>query len=994
ILGILRGTRIARLNIAPFQYNPVTNKIRIYENINFEINFEQANIAQTIELKKKNDSPYFKALSGQFLNYKPLESRDTLTKFPVKYVIISDPVFESQLQAFIEWKIKKGFTVIEAYTDDPNVGNTTTSIKAYLEDLYNAGTSQDPAPSFVLFVGDVAQIPAFTGNAASHISDLYYCEYTGDYFPEIYYGRFSATNAAELQPQIDKTLQYEQYLMPDPSFLNEVVMVAGMDGSHGYNWCNGQINYGTENYFNAAHGLISHTYLYPNSGSQAAEIKQNISDGVAFANYTAHCGASGWSNPAFQTSDIQNLQNQDKYCLMIGNCCSSSAYNNPECFAEAVLRAENKGALGYIGGSNSTWWDEDYYWGVGVGEITENPPPYEETTLGVYDRTFHDHGEPFEDWYITQDQIIFAGNLAVTEGKPNSAEYYWEIYCLMGDPSLMVYFSEPSELTASYASQIPLGTTSLTVITEPYAYVAISMNGTLHSATIADIDGIATVALMPFQETGIADIIITNQNYQPYFGTITVESPSGAYIILNNYQINDSLGNNNDSVDFGEIISLNIELSNIGNSTAFGLSATLSTSDTLIEITDSTQVWGNITAGNASIEPDAFAFIVQEFVPDQHKAFFTLIIQDNTSDNTWTYSLYVTLNAPVLSVCNFIIDDNAGNNNGRLDPGETANIIISSSNNGHCYAPDAIANLTSDNPDITINNSYFELDTIHIDEIKNAVFNVTIDPLATVGTILEIDFAVSSGMYFAEKTFYPMIGIILEDFETGNFEKFDWELTYPNPWLVTDNGPYEGYWCARSGSVSHMGTTEMSISFNVIAQDSISFYRKVSSEQNYDFLKFYIDGVKKDDWSGELEWNKVAFPVSIGNHTFKWVYSKDYSTSHGNDCAWIDYIVFPPVSAIVSVESETYNYNTALTNYPNPFNNNTTISFTLPEKAIISLKIYNSLGNEVFVLSDNNEFDEGIHKLTLNASSLNTGIYYCVLLTNKQKLINKLVIVK
>ncbi len=104
-----------------------------------------------------------------------------------------------------------------------------------------------------------------TGHAGGHVTDLYYFEYTGDILPELYYGRFSANNLTQLQPQIDKTLEYEQYLFPDPTFLDEVVMIAGADGSH-QTWSNGQINYGTTYYFNAAHGLLSHTYLQPEPG--------------------------------------------------------------------------------------------------------------------------------------------------------------------------------------------------------------------------------------------------------------------------------------------------------------------------------------------------------------------------------------------------------------------------------------------------------------------------------------------------------------------------------------------------------------------------------------------------------------------------------------------------------------------------------------------------------------------------------------------------------
>ena len=328
VSGYLRGMQLANLVISPVEYNPVTNTIRIYNNLLVEIVFAGADKAKTDENKAKTYSPYFKNIYSKVINHQPADAMlDTMSKFPVKYVIVSDPMFESALQPFIQWKTKRGFNVIEAYTDNPQVGTTFNSIKAYLQNLYTSATANDPAPTFVLFVGDVAQIPAY--NCGAHVSDLYYCEYSGDFLPEVYYGRFSATNVAELQPQISKTLQYEQYLMPDPSFLNEVVMIAGDDASHELTWGNGQINYGTTYYFNEAHNLVSHTYLQPEpaGANYSQSIQDDISNGVSYANYTAHGSPDGWANPSFGISDVADMTNADKYCLMVGNCCQTNTYN-------------------------------------------------------------------------------------------------------------------------------------------------------------------------------------------------------------------------------------------------------------------------------------------------------------------------------------------------------------------------------------------------------------------------------------------------------------------------------------------------------------------------------------------------------------------------------------------------------------------------------------------------------------------------------------------
>ncbi len=898
ILGYLRSVRIARMNIAPLQYNPVTNTLKVYDKVRFEIIFTGADIQKTLELKKKYASPFFESIYKTLPNHIEGPSRENLTRYPVKYVIISDRMFEDQLQPLIDWKTRKGFTIVEAYTDQPEVGTTTASIKAYIQNLYNTGTPEDPAPSFILFCGDIQQIPVWNnGNGAT---DRNYCEFTGDLMPEIYYGRFSAQNTNQFQPYIDKTIQYEEYTMPDPSFLDEVVMVAGMDAGHGHDWGNGQINYGTINYFNEDHDIYSHTYLYPESGSHSADIIQNISDGVSYGNYTAHCSPNGWSDPSFTIGDIPSLENQDQYCLLVGNCCLSSKFDDNECFAEAIVRAENKGAVGYIGASNSTYWDEDYYWGVGVGEISENPPPYEETTLGMYDRAFHDHGEPFGDWYMTGDQMVFAGNMAVEEGAPGSAEYYWDIYNMMGDPSLMVYFSEPIMVSVTYIELLPLMTTNFIVNTEPYAYVAISRNGILHGAMLADEDGLAELEITPFEEPGEADVIVTKQNREPYIGTVLVANPEGAYLRLNDFIIEDSLGNNNHVADYDELICLTVELENLGNSDALNANATISANDPYIILTDDYQEWGNVPAQGTTWQENAYTFMVQEDIEDQHVVEFIMTIEAESKE-TWNTDFSITLNRPVLSILDMVIDDNQyGNGNGRLDPGETATIKIKNKNIGHCDTKTAVGSLVSNNPYMTFENLTDTVGVLGLLGFKYASFTVHVDDEAPNGAIIaEFDYTLNAEPFSKSKTFKRKIGLIYDDFETGDFTKFDWQMGGDAPWTITSQFPYEGIYSAKSGVINDGETSELMLTLNVMTADSIYFVRKVSSQPNLDKLRFYIDNNLKNEWSGTSQgWKNAAVAAPSGNHTFKWIYKKDSQGSAGSDCAWLDFVVMPPLMTL------------------------------------------------------------------------------------------------
>jgi hypothetical protein len=514
----MRGVQIANLEINPFSYDAESNTITVKNNLQVEVKFKNPDWTITNATKEKYYSPAFDRIYNMLWNYTPLASKDALSQYPIKYVIVSDPMFEETLQEFVEWKTKKGFYVIEAYTND--IGNSVNDIKSFLQGLYEAGTPEDPAPTYVLFVGDVAQIPVTT--VGSHVTDMYTVEFDGggDYVPEMYFGRFSATSVAELEPQIEKTLMFEQYTFPDPAFLEEVVMVAGVDGSYGDSHANGQINYATNNYFNAENNIVSHTYSYPESGNLANEIKSDISNGVGFVNYTAHCGSTGWGDPSFTSSDVPNLQNNNKYFFSIGNCCQSNKFNDASCFGETLLRAADKGAVIHIGGSNNTYWNEDFYWSVGVASSINANTTYEQSSTAAYDHLFHENGE---DPYVTAYQITYIGNMAVMEGSSSTnAKYYWEIYHVMGDPSLMPYAGVPSEMEVDYFSSIPIGTSQLLVSTEPGAYVAFSIDGELLSAVLSDEMGEALLEFPQLINVGNADIVVTKQFRQPHIGSCMI----------------------------------------------------------------------------------------------------------------------------------------------------------------------------------------------------------------------------------------------------------------------------------------------------------------------------------------------------------------------------------------------------------------------------------------------------------------------------------------
>ncbi len=766
VLGTMRSLHLGLVSIAPVEYNPSENTLRVYKRLTVKVSYEHPDWVKTESMWRRYYSPVFEPVYQRCGNYaqQSANNRDDLVTYPVKYLIISDRMFESQLQPFIEWKIKKGFIVVTAYTDE--IGATTNAIKNYIDSVYDARGPDNPAPSFVLFVGDAQQIPPH--DYGSHFSDLYFCELSGDNYPEIYYGRFSAQNPTDLQPQIDKTLEYEQYTMPDPSYLGEVTLVSGVDPTYASTYGNGQINYGTNLYFNAAHGIDPHVWLYPASaGAGVSDLMiQTVNDGIGLINYTAHCSHSGFGNPSFTTGDINNLTNAHKYLLGIGNCCQSNTfgtdYGSP-CFGEVWLQAPDKGGIGYIGGSNSTYWDEDYWWGVGYGPVIGSGPSYEQTGLGAYDGIFHDHGEPVTQHYITNDAIIYCGNMAVTESSSGLTAYYWQIYHLMGDPSVMTYMGVPSVNNVYHTGTIFMTATSVTVQADPSSYVGISIDGVLHGAAYVDQSGSVDIPITPFEEPGTADIVVTAQNRQPYTATIQVITPQGPYVVYDSCSINDAAGNDNGLIDCGEIILLGIGLKNIGPDSAFNVQATLTTEDTLVTISDNNEDYGTISGNDGtSFVPDGFAFDVDPNTPDRYDVTFQLEVTCTNRD-TWVGNFTLTVHAPVLQFAQVTVNDASGNANGVLDPGETVELVVSLANSGSGQANGVEATLSEDDSYISVDDNYGYFGTIDsIDGVASNtgdVYVVSADAACPPGHSVTFDLATSGdGGYTATIPFEIIVG--------------------------------------------------------------------------------------------------------------------------------------------------------------------------------------------------------------------------------------------
>jgi len=895
-IGFMRGVRLFRFDYQPINYNPISGELQVCGDAYIKVNFVNPDLAATQNLLDRTGSAEYDALYGKLIYNWRDGDRVNNNRYPTKILILCPPNYVSTMQTYVDWKKQQGYTVIVTTVGTGGtVANTTSAINNYMAGVWSAGTPENPAPTYLLIVGDTStsgdNIIANTGAAGSHVTDLTYVRLQGsDYLPDMYYGRFSVSSTTELTNIINKTLTFQKTLMPDLSYLGKVVMIAGADASYAPTYGNGQINYGTTHYFNTGNGITSNTYLYPASETSDAAIIANANEGRGYMNYTAHGSETSWADPTFTVSNVNAMTNTSKYGVMVGNCCVTNAFGTGVCFGESIIRKANAGGVVYIGATNNSYWDEDYWWGIGYKTpIQAAAHAYNSSTLGAYDAMFHTHSEAFTNWATTVGEINVMGNTAVEQSTSPRKPYYWEIYSIMGDPSTMPYLGVPSVNTATYPTTILVGATSINVTAAPYSRVALTMGGVTYGTDLVPASGSLTLPITPFSSVGTSTLVITAQNKITRIESITIAPNSGAYMTVDTNTYNDA---NNNIAEYNETGRFTTTFKNIGSAASNTVTATLTCATAGITITDGTESIAALAAGASVVKTNAFSFTVANNIVNQLSAVFTVAMVSGT--DIWVYSFSQLFNAPSLSFGNASINDASGNNNGRLDPDETVTITMPITNNGGATSPSGSATLTSPTSGITINTGSASFAAISATGTNNLSFNITAASSMPVGTVASLVFNAIAGAYTANKTETTTVGLIIENFESGNFSSFPW-IQSAVPWTITNSGAYAGNYAAKSGVISHSQSTTMETTRVLTAGGNLSFWYKVSSESGYDYLKFYVDGVLQNSpgWSGTIDWTQATYALTAGTRVLKWEYIKDVNTVAGSDCAWLDNIIFP-----------------------------------------------------------------------------------------------------
>ena len=878
---IIRTKRGQTVVFQPFQYNPTKGILRVHTNITISVKADGLstdNPLLRIPSKTRGMREIEEIYRRHFLNNVSTNERYTPLDENGAMLIICHGPFTDAMQPFIDWKIKKGMHV-ELYDVD-DIGDAA-DIKTFVEDYYYAN-----GINFLLLVGDISQVtsPRFSDGAGSDSpSDTYYGFIPDeDYYPDVFVGRFSAETITHVNTMVNRTISYERY--PDLEDGSWYIDGAGFASNEGPG---DDGEYDNEHMDIIRQKLLDYNYenieqVYDPSGT-IAEGEVAINDGLSIINYTGHGSNGSWGNGCpMNNTDVNSLTNTGMWPWIWSVACVNGEFHIGTCFAETWLRATDSegqptGAIATLMASVNQAW---------------NPPmDGQDEMVDIFVESYENNIKR------TFGGLSYNGCMEMNDNYGSQGELetlYWNTF---GDPSIEVRSNFPQSLSVSHSNVIILGSSELMIQTNSSeAVAALTKNGNILCVVTADENGVCQMNFNePVSNLGPLDLVITSYNSVPYETEINVITPEGSYLILNNF----SLSNNNDrSVNFSELVSLLVTVENVGTETSGSATASLINQTDNVMSSISFVNFDSISTSQI-LEVGPFEFQVSSNVSNQEEIEFILLIEDG--DNSWEYPISLLVNAPEYSVESSSIFDGE---NSSLDPGESVSMQMIIENIGGAALHYPTFDIL-DNDDylsveyISSDNAYY-WDTgmlvtvnVNIDALWNTPVGHSTIAMLNIGSLnTDYEFLVPLPIY---------VGMLLDNFETESFSSHEWQFAGQNDWFIQDQEVFEGDFAIRSGAIGNNQTSEISVEYNVLNQDNIKFNAKTSSEQGnsgtiYDYLSFYIDDEQVLTLGGEEDWDEYSFMVRPGVQTFRWVYEKDNAGSSGQDCAWLDNIIFPPGS--------------------------------------------------------------------------------------------------
>ena len=639
--------------------------------------------------------------------------------------------FETSFQVYADWKRKTGIDIhITTFTDiSANSGNPDI-IKNHISDAYH---NWEYPPTFVLIIGDEGIFPhrIVTYPDYSFPHEDYFVEVDGnDFFPDIMIGRFTNQGDYRMQVMINKYQRYEQF--PYVPASNPNWFKTGLCCSNNAYESQVETKRFAASVMEIDGGFTVDTLMSDGSGFGGCSMNLNdvttkLESGVGFLNYRGEGWSDGWHANCyyFDASDVSGLNNGEMFTFVTSIGCGVAMFTSGSgnCFGESWIQlgsiSSPRGAVGFIGPTSNT-------------HTTYN----NRIDKGIYQGMFREGMDH-------PGQALLRGKLYMYNvfGSDPWVEYHYNVYCVLGDPSLHIWKEVPLAVNVAHTSTMNIGynqceaTVAYAGTGAPAANAQVTLtNDEIFATVYTDSLGKMLLGVIP-TTTDTINITVRGKDIIPYEGYIVVTQANEHVGPDDVPAVVDIDGNMNGIINPNENITLAFELKNWGTQTANNVQATVSTTDTNITVVSTTPVdFYNLSSGS-TYTGAPFQVFVKPTCPLGHV--FTIDLNITSTTGSWSYQYADEVLGCYLVYTDVVVnDDLATIPNYRMDPGETVKVFVTVRNDGQDFAPSVMGILSSDDMYISVPDSVGTFGSLSIGSWitnENDYFEVTVDAACPAG---------------------------------------------------------------------------------------------------------------------------------------------------------------------------------------------------------------------------------------------------------------------
>ena len=934
----VRGVEMVQVGVMPFQYNPITKQLIVYEDLELELTTKGGD--GTYGNLRYRTPEWDQILSDMLLNREALPEVDYGEKLRkhyenretgCEYIIITpnNDEFVQLADSIKQFRTEQGIPT-EVYTVSQCGGNNGTAIRNFIRNAYN---HWDMPPAAVLILGDHNSnssqgVVSFTMNNHPggdgynpYISDHAYSIMGNDMMPDIIIGRITGRNYDELYHMIKKDLDYERTPPTNPNFYDKPITAMGFQLERWFQLCSEVVN-GFWNYELGKHPVRINaiyegtpgsrwssasktntivSYFGPNGcgyipqnmshltdwDGTGNDVNDAINSGAFILQHRDHGAEELWGEPRYSISYINRLTNNDLTYVMSNNCLTGRFnYNGSNgCFAEAFHRHQH-GALGLIAATQVSYSfvNDVYVWGVYDNMWPDFMPSY--GTQHATNFLLPAFGNAAGKYFLRQSSWADDGVKEIT--------YY--LFHQHGDAYMNLYSEVPQHLDVEMLPVLVAGSGQYQIKVDAGATICLTANGQI----IGFGEGTGAtqyITVTPQVPGTTVKLTIKKQNYYRYEHLLNTIPAEGPYLIFDAVQVNDEAGNGNQKADYNETCDLNVSIHNVGSEGIGDITALLSCNHPKVQILQDQVTFGMINSGDILQANNAFNVHFDESLEDGEN--ILMYLQMSNGDYSYHDSIGIKVNAPVLNCTNVSFSNLNGEPTDRFMKGESTLMTFEITNSGHSKSLDLTNQLTIDVPFLDLTENRLPLEALEAGETAQVTFQVNLHDDAPKGNILSYTFESQCGIRTIQLEDQVSLGYTTEDFEDEELNpNLQWTLGSGNKkwYIVEDTTATEGY-CLRSPAINDNATAKLLIVVKCAKSETFTFNHKTSTEAN-DVLQLKVNTEIEGTWSGESDWETTTVNLNKGDNLLTFTYKKNAQNVGGDDCVMIDHLLFPPLEEL------------------------------------------------------------------------------------------------